>query len=62
MVEISQASWRSGEVIAVGSGKVDRWRGIKVHKVSGGLHARWNFGENSESDGDCEGLLVIGRR
>ena len=35
MVEIDQASWRSGEVTAIGLGEADRWWGLKVHKVSG---------------------------
>ena len=39
-MEISQANWRSGDVIAFGSGKTNwRW-GFKVHNVSQILHAR----------------------
>jgi len=35
MVDISQASWRSGEATTIGSGGADQWLGLKAHKVSG---------------------------
>jgi len=48
--------------MVIGSSKEDRRWGLKFHKVSGGLHQQVAVGENSESDGDCEGFLVIGWR
>lgn len=42
-MEIGQDSWQSGEATIIESSKTDRWWGLKVHKVNGGLDVRWQL-------------------